>query len=408
MMLGQMEEAATDLDEAERLGKQVRDARGLVEMATLRCHTCLPSADFSAAMESLGSSVDVARERDLTEELAGALAHTATTLSYMTRFDEAWAAAQEGMQLAEELGDLLLQAEIVEGPYVFEHLRRGDLDAARHDGQRALDLARQIGSVVDQAIASVTLAMVENARGEYETAIRHAEESVHFWSMLGAFGAIFSLMARAVWGTAAAGIGRAHFERTAADHVGGIGEAEAFAGATAWTDLGFIALRFGDLDRAADLFERGLTIPTSFWLLERPRLLIGDALVRLARGDVDGATERVAETRAYAAERAMRYVEPMAAFAEGQIAFAAGDLAAALDRLDRAADLAGQMRMRPLAVDALEGAALVLSLQSRPEEVEKRRGRARALTEEIRSLIEDQQLGAAFDAEHVTETGSAI
>jgi tetratricopeptide (TPR) repeat protein len=408
MMLGQIEEADADLDDAQRLGKQARDVRGLVEMATLRCHTCLPSADFTAAMDALGTSVDVARDSELKEELTGALAHTAATLSYMARYDEAWEAAQEGMKLAEDQDDLLRQAVILGGPYVFEAVRRGDLDAALDHGLRSLDLARQTGSVADQAIATVTLGLVENARGEYGAAIGHLRESVAIWSMLGAFGAIFGVMARAVWGTAAAGIGRAYFERTAAEHVGGIGEAESFAGATAWGDLGFLALRFGNLDRAADLFRRGLTIPTSFWLQERPRLLIGDALVRLARGDLGGATERVTEARDYAVEHAVRHVEPMAAFVEGQIALASGDLAAALDRLDRAADMAGQMRMRPLAVDALEGAAHVLSLQGRSVEADVRRGRAQALTEEMRSLIENEELGAAFDAEHATATRSAL
>jgi tetratricopeptide (TPR) repeat protein len=408
MMLGQMDEAAIDLNEAERLGKQARDARGLVEMATLRCHTCLPGANFSAAMESLGSSVDVARERDLDQELAAALAHSATTLSYMTRFDEAWVAAQEGMALAEQLDDPLLQAEILEGPYIFEDLRRGDLDAALRDGLRALDLARQMGSVPDQAIATVTLGMVENARGEYGAAIGHLQESVRLWSMLGGFGAIFGLMARGVLGTAAAGIGRAYFDRTFADHVGGIASAEAVAGATAWTELGFLALRNGDLDRAADLFDRGLTVPTSFWLLERPRLLVGDALVRLARGDFGGAAARVSETKAYATERSMRHVEPMTAFVEGQIAFASGDLAAALERLDHAATLAEGMRLRPLAADAFEAAAQVLSLGGRSEEAAERTNRAQALTAEMRSLIEDAALRAEFDAAHADVTTPAV
>jgi hypothetical protein len=59
-------------------------------------------------------------------------------------------------------------------------------------------------------------------------------------------------------------------------------------------------------------------------------------------------------------------------------------------------------------VDALEGAAHVLSLQGRSVEADVRRGRAQALTEEMRSLIEDEELGAAFDAEHATATRSAL
>jgi tetratricopeptide (TPR) repeat protein len=388
------------MDEAERLGRQAHDARGLVEMAVLRCQTCLPTGNFSAAMESLGSSVDVAREIGIKEELAEGLIHSANTLSYMTRFDEAWEAAQEGMALAQELDDLLKQSELFGGSYVFEYLRRGDLDGALRSGQKGLDLARQIGSVIYQAIAASYLTGVESAMGAYEAAVTHATEAVRLWEMLGPFGAYFSPAVRAGWGTAAAGISPEYFDRTLSRHVGAIGEQESYAGATAWAELGFLALRSGDLDRADELFERGLTVPTSFWLMERPRLLIGSAMVRLARGDVDGASELIEQARAYAEERSMRHVEPMVAFALGQTCFASGDLIGAMEQFDRAADLAGKMRMRPLVVEALDAAINVLGHLGRDVEAERYRVRLREAVEDIRGQIKDPEMLQSFDRAH--------
>jgi tetratricopeptide (TPR) repeat protein len=334
------------------------------------------------------------------EELAEGLIHSANTLSYMTRFDEAWEAAQEGMALAQEMDDLLKQAELFGGVYIFEFLRRGDLDSALRSGQKGLALARQIGSVLHQAIAATYLTAVEGAVGAYEAAVTHANEAIRLWEMLGPFGAYFSPTVRAAWGTAAAGISREYFDSTVSQHVGAIGEQESYAGATAWADLGFLALRFGDLDRADELFDRGLTVPTSFWLTERPRLLIGSALVSLARGEVDSAAERIDEARRYAEERSMRHVEPLVAFAVGQTQFASGDLVGALEQFDRAADLAGEMRMRPLAVEALDGAVNVLGHLGRAEEADRFRIRWREAVEDIRRQITDPEMIQSFDRAH--------
>lgn len=400
MMLGQMPEAVAELDEAERLGRQARDSRGLVEMAVLRCQTCLPAAKFSAAMESLGSSVDVARETGMKEELAEGLIHSANTLSYMTRFDDAWTAAQEGMALAQELDDLLKQAELFGGPYVFEFLRRGDFESALRFGRKGLDLARQIGSVVYQAIAATILIAVEGAMGEYEAAITHANESLRFWEMLGPYGVYFSPAVRAGWGTAAAGISREYFDRTFSQHIGAIGEQETHAGATAWAELGFLALRTGDLNRAHELFERGLTIPTSFWLMERPRLLIGSAMVELSRGNLKAASERIEQARSYAEERSMHHVEPMIAFALAQIRFASGDPVGALEQFEHAADLAGSMRMRPLVVEVLDGAITALGHLGKDGEAERYRIRLREAVEDIRGQITDPEMLQSFDRAH--------
>lgn len=400
MMLGQLPEAVAELDEAERLGRQANDARGLVEMAVLRCQTCLPAANFSAAIESLGSSVDVAREIGVKEELAEGLVHSANTLSYMTRFDDAWEAAQEGMALAQELDDLLKQAELYGGPYVFEFMRRGDLDSALQSGQKGLDLARQIGSVIYQAVAASFLTGVESAMGEYEAAVTHADECVRLWDMIGPFGAFFSPAVRAGWGAAAAEISPEYFDQTFSQHVGAIGERESDAGATAWAELGFLALRSGDVDRADELFERGLTVPTSFWLIERPRLLTGSAMVRLARGDVDAAAERIEQARAYAEERSMRHIEPSVAYALAQTCFASGDLIGALEQFERAADLAGAMHLRPLVVEALDGAVKVLGQLGRGVEAERYQVRLREAVEDIRGLIKDPEMLQSFDRAH--------
>jgi tetratricopeptide (TPR) repeat protein len=400
MMLGDMGQAVSELEEAARLGRQARDARGLVEMAVLRCATCLPSGNFNDAMDALGTSVDVARERDLKEELAEGLAHSAATLTYMTRFDEAIKLAEEGLQVGEELGDLLIKLEMLGIPIVFDQIRRGEMTRALDTARTAADLSRQTGSVIYQAITSGGIAAVQLARGELEEAYRQAEAALQLWSMMGPYGLFFSPMSRAAMVASATAIGGAFGEKAAAEQAAPLGEVDQFAGATAWADLGFAALQRGNVDRAEELFERTLTVPTTFWLLERPRVLAGSALVKLSRGDTDGAAGQIRDARAFARERDMRQFDPLLSFVEGQIAFACGDLPGALQKLETAVAEARTMGMRPLIVQALEAQVQVLTLMERPAEAEERGRQARALVEEMRAAIHDPEMLASFDASH--------
>src|SRR5947209_19536556 len=107
----QFAEADADLRQAEILARTCSDSLGLVEHATIRCGMSLRSGDFDLAIGYLGESVDIAHHPDLREQLPLTLAHYAQTLVYMTRFDEAWEAAQESIRVAEANGNLEKVAE---------------------------------------------------------------------------------------------------------------------------------------------------------------------------------------------------------------------------------------------------------------------------------------------------------
>jgi class 3 adenylate cyclase/tetratricopeptide (TPR) repeat protein len=397
MMLGQVNEAVSDLEEAGRLGRQVRDARGLVEMAVLRCATCLPSANFDAAMDALGSSVDVAKDRNLKAELGLGLAHVANTLTYMARFDEAVQRVEEGMRVGRELGDLLIETEMVVIPVVFNQVRLGDLAGALDTARKASDLSRKVGSLIYEAISATEIGSLQLARGELEEAYRQAERSLQLWSMMGPYGTFFSPTSRACMVAAATAIGGEFGERVMAEQTGPLHEANETAGATAWTDLGFAALQRGDADTAADLFVRALTVPSTFWLLERPRALAGSALARLSRGDIDGAADGIQEARRFAEERGMRHFDPLLTFVEGQISLASGDYPGAGERFQRAEEGARGMGMRPLVEQALSAQAQVLSLLERSSEADDRTAKARAVREEMRGFIHNEEMLHSFD-----------
>src|SRR5205085_7361881 len=102
-------------------------------LATIKCALSLPTGNFADAVKTLGDSVENASAAPgMREELATALGHLALTMTYYTRFDEAWRAAQECRQVAEEIGNRSHVAEVLVFPIPMCLLRDGDADAALH------------------------------------------------------------------------------------------------------------------------------------------------------------------------------------------------------------------------------------------------------------------------------------
>jgi len=168
------------------------------------------------------------------------------------------------------------------------------------------------------------------------------------------------------------------------------------AGGTAWAELGFCFLKVGDVDQAGEFFHKGLNVPTTQMLLNKPRFLIGMALVALARDHIDEAARFVVEARAYVEERAMKNLYPLVWLTEARISAANGNLERALEQFARAEALALEMTMRPLVWQARAAAAGILSALGRTGEAEARRQGARGMIDEIAGLFADERLRVMF------------
>jgi tetratricopeptide (TPR) repeat protein len=171
---------------------------------------------------------------------------------------------------------------------------------------------------------------------------------------------------------------------------GGVG------GGTAWADIGFCALQQGNLDQAGELFQKGLTVPTMEGLLQKPRYLVGSALVAVERNRHDEATDFVREAREYAEERGMKHFYPLIAVTNAQVSVARGKAEGALEQFARAEALAITMQMRPLVWQARAGAIRVLSASGHASEAEAKRRAAAETIDEIARLLEDENLRATF------------
>jgi ATP/maltotriose-dependent transcriptional regulator MalT len=187
------------------------------------------------------------------------------------------------------------------------------------------------------------------------------------------------------------------------EHPGGM-----MAGGTAWADLGFCALQLGNIDLAAEVFEKGLTIPTMAMLTQKPRFLVGKALVALARGKPAEAAPLVDEARRYVEERQMKHFYPMVAFAAGEVAKAQGDVTGAIQNFARAEELAEAMQMRPLLVQIRLNAMKVLQAEGRKDEAQAKLLAARQVVDEIATRMKDETLRSDYlaSAAHTLEAMS--
>ena len=167
-------------------------------------------------------------------------------------------------------------------------------------------------------------------------------------------------------------------------------------GAANWAEVGFCALAKGDLEKANELFQMGLTVSTATKYLARPQLLIGSAFVEMSKGNCDDAARLVDEARQYAEERAMKHFYAFVAFADAQVSSAQGRGDHALDSFILAEQQALQMQMRPLVWQARVGAAGVLSSTGQASKAEVKLGEAREMVNEIGGLFQDEDMRGMF------------
>jgi tetratricopeptide (TPR) repeat protein len=239
---------------------------------------------------------------------------------------------------------------------------------------------------------------IARARGEYERAIECYQRAQLAGRATG-----FPFMEAIVLGSlgiAYHALGDAFLDRVAECHAQTLELLEAPGGpsgaGTAWVDVGFCLLAKGELERAEDLFQKGLTMPTTQGLLNRPMFLAGSAMVSLARQNTEKAATDIAEARTLVEQRAMKHVRPFVTFVEALVSAARGEAELAARQFAQAEALALEMRMRPLIWQTRSGAANALSALGRMDEAEAKRREARLMVDEIASLFADRKLRESF------------
>ncbi|HZQ10806.1 MAG TPA: hypothetical protein VFD70_29790, partial [Anaerolineae bacterium] len=168
------------------------------------------------------------------------------------------------------------------------------------------------------------------------------------------------------------------------------------AGGTGYPDLGFDALRRGDVAQAKELFSKGLDVPSIFRVLFRPRSLLGMAQALAAGGNYDEAEQYAKEARELIETRPMKNLLPLLALTDAQIAAGRGDYEHGLQEYQRAEFFAGEMNFRPSLWQARAGAAKMLDALGRPDQAHEKRAQAYTMIDEIARMLSDEHQRARF------------
>ena len=144
--MGQFQEAEQYLARAERLAHQHDEQSGVAEGAIIRCQMCTAMADFDSVVAQMGEVVAIGERLGSKDYRAMGLDHIASSLMFLTRFDEAWLKAQEALQLAREIGDREHEAWLLSTTIPVCLFRQGQFDSARSVLAEGLEIAARIHS----------------------------------------------------------------------------------------------------------------------------------------------------------------------------------------------------------------------------------------------------------------------
>jgi tetratricopeptide (TPR) repeat protein len=317
-------------------------------------------------------------------------------MTFMTRFEDAWQAAQEGLQVSEEIGHREHIADILVAPVALYHLHHGDLEAAYQAALEGVNIAEQIGSIHIQSLGLWMLGEIARMRGQYQQALRLYQRSVQASEPMEHSFPMFLIMALSGLGSTYLAISAEFVGRVKELHDRALGllghPAGAMAGSVVWTELGWCLMSLGDHQQAGGFFQKGLTIPTPQMLLQRPRLLVGSAMLALAQGDLAGAAELVAQARLSIEASAMKNYRPVVDLTEAQVMNARGEPERALERLVQAEQLALELGLTPLVLSVRVEAARTLRRLGRAAEADEKLRQARAAGDEIAALFEDDAM----------------
>ena len=397
-MQGQFQEGEQHLVDAESRAKDCGDLQGLAELHMTYCYLRTSAGDFNGAEDHLSEAAQIGHDLDLEEPKLFGLTHTANTMIYMTRYEEAWPAIQEARQLAEEAGNRKYLSEILALTTPLYYMREADFDTARKSAAEGMTLAAEIGAMDNEFSGAYVLGQMAWMSGEYEEAIGFQERALEAAQMSGT--PYLQVAALCALGTIYLDISPEHADHTVEYHTRAMQLLEqplgAVLGASAWSEIGFCKMALGELEAASALFQKGLTAPSATMHMLKPILLIGSAFVALVQNDFDEASKLVSGARGLAEASSIKHLYPFVAFADGQVAAARGEGERALEHFEKAEELAAALQMRPLVWQSRAGAAQVLSSLGRTSDADAKIEGARSMIAEIAGLFQDESFRGKF------------
>jgi tetratricopeptide (TPR) repeat protein len=404
LYLGQFQESEHLLERAEQLALQHNEKSGIPEMHLLRCLMCTAQADFENVVYYMDQVVQVGEEQNNPHFVAMGMVHVATSLIYLTRFEQAEEHALKALQVTRQIGDRMHETHLLSEALPLIAFHHGDFEQAETYLQQGLQIANRINYLESQSLSAYFLAELARWRGDYENALSYAsaalktalplEEYTPFVlpPILGSLGMIYLE------------ISPQFHDKTLELHQHALRVLETpmgmLMGGLPWADLGLCAVMTGDLPLAETVIATGLNTPNTFALIERPRQVAAAAQLAGLKSDWAEAIRLADEARADAEGHALRQHFPLTALVQGEMRLGAAQYTEALAALETAQQEAGAFGMRPITWQAHAAAAQAHEALGRIREAEQARAAADRVIAEIAGQFEDQELRQIFLAAH--------
>ncbi len=407
LKMGQFQQAEAYLQRADQLANGIDDHSGAAESSLIRCMMCTAMADFDGVIQHMGHLAQVGERLGSKEFMAMGMNHVASSLLYMTRFDEAWTKAQEALRLAREIGDRLHEAALLTESIPFYHVRQGDLDLAVEALAQGLEIAQRISAVYPLVFGNWLGGEIARWRGRYEEAIAFQQVSLAAALPLEAYMPFVVVQPLGALGSIYLELSGHFTEDVHKFHHHALKLFEnpmsAMGGGSPWADMGWCALEISEYAMAEEMFSRGMNEASMLGQLEMPRYLTGMAILALKKGDEQMATKYAADARSFVEERQMRHLYPLIEMTNGRVLAFTDHHRRAVDAFALAAAQADELKMCPISWQARVHTARSLDAFGEAETASDQRAAAREIIDAIAADFSDGDLATAFRAHALRE-----
>jgi class 3 adenylate cyclase/tetratricopeptide (TPR) repeat protein len=402
--LGQFQEAELLLNQAEQLSHAHNDKSGIPDINLLHCLMCTAQADFENVVIYMDEVINIGHELDNQEFVATGLEHVATSLVYLTRFDQAEERGQQALQAARKLGDRVHEANMLCEPLPLIAFHQGDFQQAEAYLQLGLEISNRIDYVEGKALSAYLLGELARWRGDYQAALQYSQQAMAAALPLEAYLPFLLAPVLGSVGMIYLEISPQFHDKTLEFHQHALRLLETPLGIMTaglpWSDLALCAVMTGDLALADTVIAASLNTPNTYSLIERPRQLAAAAQLAGARGDWNRAVTLANEARSHAEDRLIRQHYPLTALVQGQAYAGAGQLEQAFQALDKARQEAQAFGMQPVAWQVYRLTAQVLEKLGQQQEADQARAAASRVINEIADRFEDQELRQIYLLQH--------
>jgi class 3 adenylate cyclase/tetratricopeptide (TPR) repeat protein len=400
LRMGQFPMANEYLTRSEKLLEETSEPGGAAEAALIRCQMCTAQADFESVLLHMGKLAALGEQVGSKEYSAMGLEHVASSLMWLTRFDEAQETALAALAAAREVGDREHEAMNLALTLPMCAIRNGHFEEAKAYLREGVEISTRINALVPDVVGKWLLAEIARWQGEYENALAYNNEALTralpYETML----PWLVVLVLGSHGTTYLQISGHFKEQIIKFHHHALKLLESPGGSmtagSTWVELGFCAMTLGDYELAGEVFDKGLHYPTMFMHIERPRLLAGSALLALSRGDIDQALMQAEDALSYARKRKMLHMMPIVNLALGKALAALERYDEALTAFEESEKSASSLAMRPDVWKAQLAAATVLEQTGQVSEARVKRNSAKTVVEEIAGVFADETLKSAY------------